>query len=102
MAAVAHRAISRALAGTEPGLLSLLRLPLDRRKLRSFVRAVTERLFFRAPAGAPPVAFAGLDIDRQRRTSSDFRHCTHCAAPPTEVASQASPHALARSRTRRI
>src|SRR5262249_42884181 len=51
MAAVAHGPIAGALAGAEPGLLRLLRLPLDRRKPRALVRAVAERLALRAAAG---------------------------------------------------
>src|SRR5262249_58405308 len=54
MAAVAHGPIAGALAGAEPGLLRLLRLPLDRRKHRALVRAVAERLALRAPASPPP------------------------------------------------
>src|SRR5262249_51130317 len=102
MAAVAHGPIAGALAGAEPGLLRLLRLPLDRRKPRALVRAVAERLALRAPAGAPPVALAGLDVDRERSPSADFRLCIHAGAPPASVASHASPQALASSRTRRI
>src|ERR1700730_1203519 len=116
VAAVAHRPVSRALAGAEPGLDRRFRLPFDRREARPLVRAVAERLLLRAPAGAPPVALAGLDIDRQRLASADFRFCAHAAvpcfsadlkgpvknhAPPASVASQASPQALANSRTRR-
>src|SRR5215469_8100663 len=99
MAAVAHRPVPRALTGAEP---CLLRLPLDRRKRRALVRAVAERLALRAPARAPPVTLAGLDIDRERGAPADFRLYVHAGAPPASVASHASPHALARSRTRRI
>src|SRR5262249_33441846 len=102
MAAVAHGPVAGAPAGAEPRLLRLLRLPLDRRKRRALVRAVAERLALRAPAGAPPVALAGLDIDRERSPSADFRLCIHAGAPPASVASHASPQALASSRTRRI
>src|SRR5215475_12353896 len=104
MAAVAHRAAAGALAGAEPSLLRLLSLPLDRRERRALVRAVAERLRLRAPAGAPPIALAGLDIDRQRRAAADFRLCAHAHvhAPPASVASHASPQALASSRTRRM
>src|SRR5262249_15603367 len=98
MAAVAHGPIAGALAGAEPGLLRLLRLPLDRRKPRALVRAVAERLALRAP----PVALAGLDIDREGTPPADFRLCIHAGAPPASVASHASPQALASSRTRRI
>src|SRR5262249_59191515 len=65
MAAVAHGPIAGALAGAEPGLLRLLRLPLDRRKPRALVRAVAERMALRAPAGAPPVAPARPDLHRE-------------------------------------
>src|SRR5271165_1160622 len=102
MAAVAHRAISGALARTEPCLLRFFRFPFDGSELCFLVRAIAERLFFRAPAGAPPVALAGFDIDRKRLASADFGRCTHCAAPPPDVASHASPQALASSRTRRM
>src|ERR1700719_4324099 len=104
MAAVAHGLVAGAFAGAEPGLLRPLRLPLDRRKRRALVRAVAERLALRAPARAPPVTLAGLDIDPERGApaAADFRLCVHAGAPPASVASHASPHALASSRTRRI
>src|SRR5262249_13816224 len=102
MAAVAHGPIARALAGAEPGLVRLLRLPLDRRKPRAPVRAVAERLSLPAPARAPPRALGRLAIDRARSPSADFRLCIHAGAPPASVASHASPQALASSRTRRI
>src|SRR5262245_23777802 len=102
VATVAHGPIPGALAGADPGLLRLLRLPLDRRKPRALVRAVAERLALRAPAGAPPVTLARLDIDRERGAPADFRLCIHAGAPPASVASHASPQALASSRTRRI
>src|SRR6266849_3487320 len=104
MAAVAHRLLVAALASAEPGLLDLLGLPFDRRESRALVRAVAERLLLRAPAGAPPIAFAGLDIDRERLPSADLRFCAHAhaVAPPASVANHASPHALASSRTRRM
>src|SRR5258708_40304437 len=102
MTAVAHRAVSGALARAEPSLLRLLRFPFDRTTLRSLVRAVAEWLFLRAPAGTPPIALASFDIDRERLTSTDLRHCAHSAAPPAGVASHACPQALASSRTRRI
>src|SRR5246127_5418316 len=102
MAAVAHGPVAGAVAGAGPGLLRPLRLPLDRRKRRALVGAVAERLALRAPARAPPVALAGLDIDPERGAPGDFRLCVHAGAPPASVASHASPHALASSRTRRI
>src|SRR5262245_15514453 len=102
MAAVAHRPVAGAFAGAKPGLLRLLRLPLDRRTRRALLRAVAERLALRPPARAPPVTLAGLDIDRERGAPADFRLCVHAGAPPASVASHASPHALASSRTRRI
>ena len=43
-----------------------------------------------------------VDIDRKRLPLTDFRHCTHSAAPPAGVASHAGPQALASSRTRRM
>src|SRR5229473_5252155 len=101
MAAVAHRSISGALACTEPGLLRFFRFPFDWPELCFLMRAVAEGLLLRAPAGAPPIALAGFDFDRERLTSSDFRYCAH-VAPPPDVASHASPQALESSRTRRM
>src|SRR6185436_3530151 len=77
VAAVAHRLVARALAGTEPSLLGLFRLELDRREARALVRAVTERLLLGAPAGTPPVALAGFHVDRDRSSSADFRCRVH-------------------------
>src|SRR5262249_47595791 len=102
MAAVAHRPVPRALAGAEPCLLRLLRLPLDRRKRRALVRAVAERLALRPPPRPPTAPLPALDIARGRGPPADFRLYVHAGAPPASVASHASPHALASSRTRRI
>src|SRR5579863_4723341 len=77
VAAVAHRFFAGALAGAEPGLFGLRRLVFDRRESRALVRAVAERLRFRAPAGAPPIALAGLELDRERPPAADFRHFAH-------------------------
>src|SRR3984893_1015848 len=101
VAAVAHRAFAAAFAGAEPDLLRFFCLPLNRPEFRHFVRAVAKRLRLRAAAGTPPIAFAGFDIDRNRRTAADFGHDTH-SGPPAGVASQASPQAFASSRTRRM
>src|SRR5580692_5771888 len=102
MAPIAQRLVRGALAGAEPDFLVGFRLPFLRPEFRAFVRAVAERLRLRAPAGAPPVAFAGRDVDRDRPPSADFRHCAHIVFPPPSVASHASPHALASSRTRKM
>src|SRR5580704_9106161 len=91
MAAVAHRLVGGAFAGAEPGLFGGGRLVLDRREARAFVRAVAERLRLRTPAGAPPVALAGLDVDRDWPPSADFGHIVHPIFPPPCVASHASP-----------
>src|SRR5665811_1451901 len=101
VAAVTGRLAGAALAGAEEHLLALRGLELDRREGGHLVRTVAERLRLRAPAGAPPIAFAGLDFDRDRRPPADFRFA-HPAAPPASVASQASPQAFASSRTRRM
>src|SRR5580704_8841692 len=102
MRAVAERLVRRALAGAEPDFLVGFRLPFLRPEFASLVRAVAERLRLRAPAGAPPVAFAGRDVDRDRPPAADFRHSAHIFFPPPSVASHASPHALASSRTRKM
>src|SRR5258707_9775116 len=94
--------VAGALAGAEPGARRLIRLPFNRCKRCALVRAVAERLVLRTPAGAPPITLAGLDIDRNRGTSADFWLGIHAPAPPASVASHASPHALASSRTRRM
>src|ERR1700686_3099525 len=101
MAAIAERPLARALAGAEKHLLALGGLELDRREAGDLVRTVAERLRLRAPAGAPPIALAGLDFDRDWCPPADFRFA-HAAAPPPSVASQASPQAFANSRTRRM
>src|SRR5580704_15671383 len=102
MTPIAQRLVRGAFAGAEPDFLVVRRFPFLWPKFAAFVRAIAERLRLRAPAGAPPVAFAGRDVDRNRLPSADFRHCTHIAFPPPSVASHASPHALASSRTRKM
>src|SRR5260221_11778456 len=102
MAAVAHGPVPGAFAGAEPSLLRPLRLPLDRRKRRALVRAVAERLALRAPARAPPVTLAGLDIDPDRGAPAASRLCVHTGAPPAPAASHAPPQPLATSRTRTL
>src|SRR5579863_69726 len=101
MAAVAQRLVLRALAGAEPDFLVRRGLPFLRPEFGALVRAVAEWLRLRASAGAPPIAFAGDDVDGQRPPAADFR-LTHALFPPPSVASHASPQALASSRTRRI
>src|SRR5579864_4116733 len=106
---VAHRLLAAALAGAEPDLLGFVGFEFDRAERGGLVRAVAERLRFGAPAGAPPIALAALDVDRQRPPAADFRHLAHVAfpaplmlLPPPSVASHAAPQALASSRTRRM
>src|SRR6476661_7553704 len=100
--AVAHRLLAGAFAGAEPDLLGGRRLVINRRERCDLVRAIAERLLLRTPTGAPPVALAGLDVDHDRPSAADFRHLAHWLFPPPSVASHASPHALASSRTRRM
>ena len=109
MTAVAHWLVLGALAGAEPHLFVRCRLPFLRPEFGALVRAVAERLRLRAPAGAPPVAFAGHDIDREAAAVRRFQvrsflllRSAHVPLPPPSVASHASPHALASSRTRRM
>src|SRR5581483_3374693 len=112
MAPVAHRLFAGALAGTEPGFFRGGGLVFHWREAGALVRAVAERLRFGAPAGAPPIALAALELDRDRPPAADLGHCADVAHfalpasfsdfPPPSVASHASPHALASSRTRRI
>src|SRR5580704_12457178 len=102
MAAIAQWLVRGALAGAEPDFLGVRRLPFLRAEFASLVRAVAERLRLRASAGAPPVAFAGHDVDRKWPPAADFRNSAHIVFPPPSVASQASPHALASSRTRKM
>src|SRR5579872_3399217 len=99
--AVAGRLLAGALASAEeypPGLVGGV---LHRRKGRAFVAAVAERLLRRLTARAPVVVLAGFDIDRQRRTAANVGHFAH-EAPPPSVCNQASPHAFASSRTRKM
>src|SRR6202171_2245578 len=102
MAPIAQRLVRGALAGAEPDFLVRGCFPFLRAEFASFVRAVAERLRLRAPAGAPPIALAGHDVDRDRPAAADFRHSAHRPFPPPSVASHASPHALASSRTRKM
>src|ERR1700682_4808070 len=101
MAAVAERRVAATLAGAEEHLAAGLRFEFDRAETRNLVGAVAERLRLRAPASAPPVALAGLDVACDRPPPADlgFGHA-HEFAPPPSVASQASPQPLANSRTR--
>src|SRR5580704_13444896 len=102
MRAIAQRLVRGAFAGAEPDFFGVRRLPFLRPEFASLVRAVAKRLRLRAPAGAPPVAFAGCDVDRDRPPAADFRYSAHVFFPPPSVASHASPHALASSRTRKM
>ena len=102
MAAIAQRLVRGAFAGAEPDFLVGFRLPFLRPEFAALVRAVAERLRLRAPAGAPPVAFAGRDVDRDRTPSADFGPPLSGRVPPASVASQAAPQPLASSRTRRM
>src|SRR5262249_33390080 len=106
VAAVAHRLFGRALARAEPDLLGGRRLELDGCEVCHFVRTVAKRLALRQSAGAPPIALAGLHLDRDRRAATDRGHLArriaHELRPPPSVASHASPQALASSRTRKI
>src|SRR5580693_8121743 len=77
MAAVAQRLMLRTFTGAEPDLLVTLRLPFLRPEFGAFVRSVAKRLRPRAPAGAPPVAFAGNNVDRNRPPAADFRFIAH-------------------------
>src|SRR5690349_15053799 len=94
--AVAHRLFGGALAGAEPGLFGRGGLVFDRAERAALVRAVAERLRFGTPAGAPPVALAGFQLDRDRPSPADLRHSAviaHAVLPPPSVASQACPQA---------
>src|SRR5580704_13031364 len=99
MAAIAQRLVRGAFAGAEPDFFVGGRFPFLGAEFASLVRAVAERLRLRAPASAPPVAFAGRDVDRDRPPAADFRNSAHIFFPPPSVASHASPHVLASSRT---
>src|SRR5262249_59295998 len=104
VAAVAHRFFGRALAGAEPGLFGVHGLVFDRTKGRALVRAVAKRLGLGTPAGAPPIALAAFQHNRDRPPAANFGHCafiTHALFPPPSVASHACPQALASSRTRK-
>src|SRR5947209_20443798 len=100
MAIVAKRRARAPLAGAEVDHARALGDPFHRLEAGALVRAVAERLRLRTPAAAPPVGLAFLHAQQQRRAASDFGGAH--AAPPASVASQASPHAFASSRTRKI
>ena len=129
MAAVAERLVRGLLAGAEPHLLAGFAPSIPAAECGALVRAVAERLRLRPAAGAPPIALAGFDVDRRSaagRRLHPFRSCqflrsahavlrsitsplapavlrsAHALVPPPAVASQASPQALASSRTRRM
>src|SRR5690242_16728230 len=72
--AVAHRLFGRALAGAEPGLFGRGGLVFDRAERAALVRAVAKRLRFGTPAGAPPIALAGLQHNRNRAPPADLRN----------------------------
>src|ERR1700722_3177359 len=103
MAVVTNRRSLRTFAGAQQSSAVALDLPLQRLDAGALVRAIAERLALRAPAAAPPIGLAGDELDEDRLAAADFRFAAHVAPPPpASVARQASPQALASSRTRRI
>src|SRR5579862_2945206 len=100
MAVIAQRRSPGAFAGAEIALARSLGNPLQRLEVGHLVRTVAERLRLGAAAAAPPVSLALDDVDDDRFASANVRFAH--AAPPPSVASQASPHPLASSRTRKI
>src|SRR5271156_5925033 len=78
---VAQRLVRGALAGAEPYFFARLRLPFLRAEFGALVRAVTKWLRLRTSAGAPPIALAGLDLDRDRLPSTDLWHFAHLSSP---------------------
>src|SRR5579862_2143264 len=63
MAPIAQRLVRGAFAGAEPDFFVGFLFPFLRAEFAAFVRAIAEWLRLRTPAGAPPVAFAGHDVD---------------------------------------
>src|SRR5579862_8557576 len=103
MAIVANRRGLRALAGAQQRAPIALDLPLQRLDAGALVRTIAERLALRAPATAPPIGLTRDELHQDRLAAADFRFAAHVAPPPpASVASQASPQALASSRTRRM
>src|SRR5580704_1227381 len=101
MAVIADWRRLGAFAGAQQGASVALDLPFQRFDARALVRAVAEWLALRAPAPAPPIGLAGDKLDQDRLAAADFWFAAHGAPPPpASVASQASPQALASSRTR--
>src|SRR2546430_13161864 len=102
VAVVTDRRALGELAGAQQSAAVALDLPFHRLDAGALVRAVAERLALRAAAAAPPIGFAGDQLHQHRLASTDLGLAAHDVPPPASVASQASPQALASSRTRRM
>src|SRR5437870_5567460 len=102
MAVVADRRRLGALAGTQQRPAVALGGPFQGLDAGALVRAIAERVRLRAAAAAPPIGLAGDQFDQHRLTAADLGFAAHAPIPPASVASQASPQALASSRTRKI
>ncbi len=80
VAAVAEGLGFRMFAAAEKTLAGFFRHPGDGRDVCRLVRAIAERLLLGLAAGAPPIGFPRLDIDRVGRFLGDLA-CGHCASP---------------------
>src|SRR5712671_3919998 len=102
MTVVAERRRLGALASAEHHRARARCLPFHRFEACDFVRAIAERLGLGAAAAAPPIGLARHHIDHDGFGTANLWFLSHDPAPPASVASQAAPHALANSRTRRM
>ena len=74
MRAVARRPVFGLFAAAKSDARGALRRVRQRRERRRLVRAVAKRLILGTTAGAPPVALAGLDFNRNRTSTADLGH----------------------------
>src|SRR4051812_43254783 len=102
MSVVANRRLVGLLARAQERAAIAVDCPLHRLDAGALVRPVAERLALRTPAAAPPVRLAGHQLHQDRLVMPLARLATPVVIPPASVASHASPHAFASSRTRRI
>src|SRR5262249_3360770 len=105
VAAVAERLVVRLLAAAEPHRLALLRPIGPWRQPGALVQAVEEGLRLAAPASAPEIGLAGLDIHLERGLLSDHCFFHHplpspqavCYCPGSRTVVNAPPPHKARS-----
>lgn len=82
---IAQRLITGVLATTEPNLLRFRCLVLHGRELSPLVGTIAKRLLAAAPAAAPPIGLARLDVNAERGLTCDngVRHARNsCNVQP--------------------